>query len=341
MATVWTGQHTGLLAAAFCHTLAPVADPFAAVHFAWQRFITCQAAGDVLQMTWDVAALLVLSHTPFFSEVCARWTLFFTVAVVKHWVVALVSSCTHVFALWWLCATGDGRVQDGEPTVTRQLIETGLPAGLTVSTVTRFLAAVKAAVELVAADQEALVLHVHAAQLATLVSATGAFLVAAPFTSEDELVFFLDRCTWNLFGLGTTSASDSGGQGARPAAALVTQILTQMDGVAGATGQGFVARLSTGGDGVGAAAPFRVAQFEEFAQWRLTAGTRFYQARGAWARLALPAVAHLLAPVSFTVQHLPAYLLTREMSQTVKSVFICTTQDFTSGNAAVAHLLNL
>lgn len=29
------------------------------------------------------------------------------------------------------------------------------------------------------------------------------------------------------------------------------------------------------------------------------------------------------------------------MPRTIKSVFICTTRDFTSGNATVAHLLNL
>lgn len=38
-------------------------------------------------------------------------------------------------------------------------ILTGLPAGFTVSTVTRLLAAVEATVELVAADHGALVLH--------------------------------------------------------------------------------------------------------------------------------------------------------------------------------------
>lgn len=38
-------------------------------------------------------------------------------------------------------------------------ILTGLPAGFTVSTVTKLLAAVEAAVELVAADHGALVLH--------------------------------------------------------------------------------------------------------------------------------------------------------------------------------------
>lgn len=301
VAAVWTRQHTGLLAAAVCQTLAPVADPSAAVVFTWQYFVACQATGNVLQVTRDVAALLVLSHAPFLSEVGAGWTLLFTVAVVKHWVVTLVSSCTHVFALWWLRAAGDGRVQDGESTVTCQLVETGLPAGITVSTVTSLLAAVESTVELVAADQEALVLRVHTTKLATLVSAAGAFLVAALLTSEHELLLFLDRGTWDLLCLAATSASDSGGQGAGPAAALMAQLLTQMDGVAGSTGQRFVARLPTGGDGIGAAPPFRIAQVQEFGQRCLTAGTRLHQAWGARAWLAPAVVANLLAPVSFTV----------------------------------------
>lgn len=252
-------------------------------------------------MTWDVAALLVLSHAPFLSEVCARWTLLFTVAVVKHWMVTFMSSSTQVFALRWLRATGDGRVQNGEPAVTRQLVKTGLPAGFTVSTVTRLLAAMEAAVELVAADQGALVLHVHATQLATLVSATRAFLVASSLTSEDELIFFLDCGTWDLLCLGSASASDSRGQGAGSAAVLVAHLLTHVDGVAGAAGQWFVARLSAGGDGIRAALSFRVAQLQEFGERGLTAGTRLHQARGARARLARATVAHLLAPMSFTV----------------------------------------
>lgn len=116
--------------------------------------------------------------------------------------VTLVFSRAHAFALGWLRATGDRRVQDGEAAVTGQLIETyktqwmvgrpqrtiagsatsdtrlfdgretraaltGLPAGLTVSTVTRILAAVEAAAELVAADQGALVLHVLDGQTET------------------------------------------------------------------------------------------------------------------------------------------------------------------------------
>lgn len=58
VAAVWTRQHTGLLAAAVCQTLAPVADPSAAVVFTWQCFVACQATGNVLQVTRDVAALL-------------------------------------------------------------------------------------------------------------------------------------------------------------------------------------------------------------------------------------------------------------------------------------------
>lgn len=301
VATVWTRQHTGLLAAAFCQTLAPVAESSAVVNFTWQCFITCQATRNVLQMTWDVAALLVLSHAPLLSEVGTRWTPLVTVAVVEHWVVTLVSPCTHVFALRWLCSTGDGRVQDSEPTVTRQLVETGLPAGLTVSTMTRLLAAVEATVEFVATDQEAFVLHVNTTQLAALVSATGAFLVAALLTSEDKLLLFLNCCTWDLLGLGATSASDSRSQGAGPAAALMAQLLTQMDGVTGATGQGSVACLSTGGDGIRAALSFRVSQFQEFGQRCLTAGTCLHQGGRTRARLAPTTVAHLLTPVSFAV----------------------------------------
>lgn len=314
MAAVRTRHDAGLLAAAVCRALAPVTDPSAAVLFTRQRLVTRQATGNVLQMTGDVASLLMLSHAPFLSEVCARWTLLLAVAVVKHWVVALVSSRTQVFALWRLRATSDGRVQDGLPAVTRQLIETGLPAGLTVSTVTRLLAAVEATVELVAADQEALVLHAHTTQLATFVSSAGAFLVAAPLTGEDELLLFLDCCTRDLLCLGATSASDGGGQRAGPTAAFMAQLVTQVDGVAGATGQRFVARLPTGGDGIRAALSIRVAQFEEFSQRRLTAGTRLHQARGARTRLASTAVANLLAPVSFTVQHHPTCFLTGEMS---------------------------
>ena len=58
VAAVWTRQRAGLLAAAFCQTVAPVADPSAAVHLAGQGFVTRQATGNVLQVTGDVAALL-------------------------------------------------------------------------------------------------------------------------------------------------------------------------------------------------------------------------------------------------------------------------------------------
>lgn len=87
----------------------------------------------------------MLSHAPLFGEVGAGGTLFFTVAVMEHWnktgtlaeyqtrslqvrlsptwVVTLVSSGAHVFALGGFGAAGDGGVQDSEATVTRQLVE--------------------------------------------------------------------------------------------------------------------------------------------------------------------------------------------------------------------------
>lgn len=39
------------------------------------------------------------------------------------WMFALVASRTHVLALGRLGAAGDGRVEDGEAAVTRQLVE--------------------------------------------------------------------------------------------------------------------------------------------------------------------------------------------------------------------------
>lgn len=88
----------------------------------------------------------MLSHAPLLSEEGAGGALLFTVAVMEHWnqtgtlaeyqgyvslqmqfsptwVVTLVSSGAHVFALGGFGAAGDGGVQDGEAAVTRQLIE--------------------------------------------------------------------------------------------------------------------------------------------------------------------------------------------------------------------------
>lgn len=187
VAAVWTRQGAGLLAAAFCQAVAPVAHPFAAVHFAWQQFIAGQAAGNVLQMTGDVAALLWVEGKKKKSPVSARgseteqggnskgqlpraspcttsgsgrcradtsprcgscetlnqrqtlnvnviWsqraTAWTGVVVCLTWVVALVPPRAQVFALWGLGAAGDGRVQHGEPAVTRQLIETYKTEGI-------------------------------------------------------------------------------------------------------------------------------------------------------------------------------------------------------------------
>lgn len=196
--TVWPRTHTGLLAHRLTHTVATVTDTPTPVHLTLKSFVTRQTTGDVLEVARDVAALLMIPHAPFLREVSAGRTLLFTVAVVKHRMVTLMPPGAEVFTFWRFCPTGDGRVQHRQPTVTRQLVKAGLPAGFTVATVTGLLAAVEATVQLVATNQGALVLSGHAAQLSTLVSATQALLVTAPLTSEHQLIFFEYRCTGNL-----------------------------------------------------------------------------------------------------------------------------------------------
>lgn len=198
MSTVRTRTGAGLLALSVAQTLAAVAESSAAVNLTRQLLVAGQTAGDVLQVAGDVAALLMIPHAPLLCQVSTRRTLLFAVAVVKHRMFTLMSPGAGAFTLRRLRPTGDRRIEDRQPTVTGQLIKAGLPAGFTVATVTRLLAAVEATVQLVATDQWALVLRGHAAQLTTLVPATGAFLVTAPLTGENQLVFCENRCTWNL-----------------------------------------------------------------------------------------------------------------------------------------------
>lgn len=276
MATVGPGKQAGLAADALGQTLGPVTDAAAAVEITQQNLVAGQATGDVLKVARDVAPSLMLSHAPLLSEVGTGWALLLTVAVVEHWVVTLVPPGTRVLTLWGLGATGDGGEQDTHPTVARQLIKTGLPAGLAVPTVTELLAAVEATVELVATDQRALVFRAHTAQLATFVSATGAFFEAALLTSKNQSIFILDDCTGNILGLRAAFAFDGGGERAGTAASLMAQLLTDVDGLAGAAGQRLAAGLATGGDGVGAAAAFGVAQLQELGQGRLPTGAAPY-----------------------------------------------------------------
>lgn len=108
VAAVGPRLRAGLPAAALAHAVAAVADPPAAVAPARQGLVARQAAGNVLQVAGDVAALLqretptsqpqrgggqrdesgecylVLSHTPFLGEVGAGGALLVTVAIVKH-----------------------------------------------------------------------------------------------------------------------------------------------------------------------------------------------------------------------------------------------------------------
>lgn len=335
------GQGAGLAAGALGQTRRAVADAPAAVHVAWQLLVADEAAGDVLQVAGDVAALLMLAHAPLLSEVGTRWTLLLAVAVVEHWVITLVPPGAQILTLRGLGPAGDGGELDALPTVARQLIKTGLPAGLALPPVTELLAAVEPTVELVATDQRALVLRTHAARLATLVPAAGALLAAALLTGEQQLAFIMDACTGDVLAFGATPAADGGGEGAGPTAALVAQLLTQVDDVVGPAGQGFVAGLATGGDGVGTGAAFGITQLQELGQVGLATGAALYQPGGQRARLARPGVAQLLAPVGLALQHLPTQLLTGEVSSAVKVVFISPTENLASDDSTVTHLLDL
>ena len=58
VATVGTGQHTGLAAGAFGQTFSPVADAAAAVEVTQQHLVAGQTTGDVLQVARNVAPSL-------------------------------------------------------------------------------------------------------------------------------------------------------------------------------------------------------------------------------------------------------------------------------------------
>lgn len=292
-------------------------------------------------MAGDVAALLMLPHAPLSGQVGTRWTLLLTVAVVEHWVITFMLPGTWVFTLWGLGAARDGREQDTGTTVARKLIKTGLPAGLAVPTVTQLLAAMEATREHVATDQRALVLEGHATQLVTFMSSTGPLLRTALLTGKHKLIFIVNGGTRNLLGLGAASTPDSGGEAAGSTAALVAQLLTQVDGVIGPAGQRLVAGPATGGYGVGARVALRVAQLQELGEHRLPAGTAPHQPGGAWAGLAWPSVAHLLAPVGSALQHLPARFLTGEVSRAIEALLVRPTEHLAGDHSAVASLLDL
>lgn len=226
--------------------------------------------------------------------------------------VTLMPPGTQILTLGGFGATGDGRVQHSLPTVACQLIKAGLPAGMTVSTMTELLAAVEPTVELVATDLSAPVFYINTTQLPTLMSAAGALLIASSLASEDKLAFIVNRFTRDLLTLCTTSACDSRGKTAWPTRSLMAQLLTYMNSVIGATGQRLAASLSTGGDriGTGLSLSLSVAQFQELSQGCLPTRTAFHQPGGQRARLAWPRVAHLLTSVGFTVQHPPTWFLT-------------------------------
>lgn len=119
----------------------------------------------------------------------------------------------------------------------------------------------------------------------------------------------------------------------------MAHVLTHVDGVAGAAGQGFSAGLPAGGDGVHAAAPLRVAQLQQLGQGRLAAGAAAHQPGQPGAGWARPGVAGLLAAVVPAVQLLSAELLTGEVPGPVEVIPICSARNLPRLHPAVTHLL--
>lgn len=78
-----------------------------------------------------------------------------------------------------------------------QFIKAGLPAGLTVPSVTRFFTPMKATTEFPPTNQRTLVLFVHTADLVTFMPSTQSFLVT-PLVTHECSVFTFKTGTWKL-----------------------------------------------------------------------------------------------------------------------------------------------
>lgn len=94
----------------------------------------------------------MVAHAPLLGEVGTGRTSILTVAGVENWVIAVVLSGAGLLALRWFGATGNRWKHHCLATVAGQLVKTGLPAGMAVSTVTNLLAAVETTVEFVSTN---------------------------------------------------------------------------------------------------------------------------------------------------------------------------------------------
>lgn len=217
---------TGLFTLLLCHTIPSVADPSTLVHTTQQLFITRQATGYICQVTGNIVSLFMFSHTPLLSEVGTRWALLLAVAVVKNWMITLVLPGTWIFTFRWSCTAGNGWIDHCFTTVTCQFIKTGLPARVTVPTMTKLLTPMLSAVQLVPTDHGTFVLFVHTAKFVTLVAATRTFFIATLVTHEHKVSFILDNGTWKFFSSEATSAFDGRSKRARTTFLFMAKVFT-------------------------------------------------------------------------------------------------------------------
>lgn len=116
-----------------------MADTFTRVLSAWKKFATRHSTRDICNMARNVTALLMVTITPLYCQLCARWTFIFTVAWMPCWMPTCMRSRTFVRALWRFCSTWYWRVHYTCTTVACKLLKTRVPASRTVATVTQLL----------------------------------------------------------------------------------------------------------------------------------------------------------------------------------------------------------
>lgn len=155
-----------------------------------QGFRSGVATGDVVHVTGYVATDNTTAVTRFLDKFNARWAALLTVTVVTDWMCAWMLPGAHIGALRGLGPTRYGGIDDLVTTETVQFVEADVVAGVTRSTMTEFLTAMRATRQFPTADLVASVLRVHTASFPTLVSSALSLLVAS---SIADVIFHFDK----------------------------------------------------------------------------------------------------------------------------------------------------
>lgn len=166
---------------AFFNTRSVVTN-FEAFVTAWKRLRTFLTTRNVLDVTHDVAANHTAAVAFFTNQFNARWAGGLAVAHVPYWMSARMHAGALSVALWWFGAARDRREKHLLPTMTSQLIEANVVAGVTRTAVTALGAVVAAARQLLSTVLFALVNLIHTASVLAFMLPTLFLLVTATIT---------------------------------------------------------------------------------------------------------------------------------------------------------------